>query len=87
MAVRATGSPKTSPHSLKLLFEVTAVDAFSWRALTSWKNRLAPLGVSSRYPISSTMRSEGPLSALMRSRSLPWHSASTSESTMSESVP
>jgi hypothetical protein len=41
-AVMITGSPKTSPHSAKPRFEVWIMAPFSWRGLTSWKNRFAP---------------------------------------------
>ena len=35
-------SPKTLPHSAKPRFEVSIMASFSYRALTSWKNRLPP---------------------------------------------
>ena len=37
-----TSSPRTAPHSSKPLFEVSTVEARSRRALTSWKNSMAP---------------------------------------------
>ena len=43
-AAANTVSPKTPPHSLKLLFEVWIVEALPQRAFASWKNSLAPLG-------------------------------------------
>ena len=41
-------SCRISPHCSKPLFEVTTVEACSWRRLTSWKNRMAPLRVTGR---------------------------------------
>ena len=86
MADAATGSPKISPHSLKLLLEVRIMDAFSYRALTSWKNRLVPPAVTGKYPISSTISSDGLRSIASRSRRRPCFSASTRDNTRSERV-
>lgn len=47
-AVATTGSPKTSPHSAKPRLDVRIMAPFSYRALTSWKNRLPPPGVTGR---------------------------------------
>ena len=46
------------PHSAKPRFEVRIMAPFSYQALTSWKNRLAPPLVMGKYPISSTISSE-----------------------------
>ena len=45
---RRLSTPKISPHSLKLRFDVRMTAPFSYRALISWKNRLAPFSVSGR---------------------------------------
>ena len=41
-------SPSTCPHSSKPLFEVSTVDARSWRALISWKKSTAPSWLTGR---------------------------------------
>ena len=40
--VATTESPKMSPHSAKPRFEVRIIAPFSYRALTSWTQRLPP---------------------------------------------
>ena len=41
MAVARTSSPKTDPHSLKALFEVTTMAPFPYLLEIVWKTRLA----------------------------------------------
>ena len=40
--------PKYTAQSSKPLFDVNTVEARSWRALVSWKNRIAPSWLTGR---------------------------------------